>query len=334
MTKFSIKMTDNPNEILNYLSIGISIPIWSDFQKYILYDLNYFKAKSILLIEEKEIVGHCLVFDVGGDMLYFGYFKVINDHPDRISFLLDELIKYAHKNMYKTIIGPINIPAIIFGWGFMEEGSDTSLYIGKPVNPPLYQELFIASGFHVKFEEGTWEGELVKIEPWKIKKYDFSDYELFSPKSWEELTKLKEIFLEIHARNLPSASQITPNVADLFDNYADFIITFGHYFMFMFVKYKPTGKIIASGVCVPNPFKKNDQKQQDSLVGYSWVVDSEHREKGIGILMYGAMTLNAREKNLRYCSGPVSMDNVITKKFATRVDYELKRRHVILEYKL
>jgi L-amino acid N-acyltransferase YncA len=327
-------MIKNSNEILNYLSMGISIPIWSDFHKYILYDLNYFKAESIILIEEKETVGHCLVFDVGGDILYFGYFKVINDHPERISSLLDELIKYAHKNRYKTIIGPINIPAIIFGWGFMEKGSDTSLYIGKPVNPPKYKEIFLASGFYIKFEEGTWEGPLVEIDPWKIKKYNFNDYEVFFPKTREELIELKKTFLEIHARNLPSASRITPNVADLFDNYADFILTFGGYFMFIFVRYKPTGKIIASGVCLPNPFSKDDIGNYDSIVGYSWVVDKDHRVKGIGMLMYGSMTINAREKNYRYCSGPVSMDNETTKKFAKRVDFDLKRRHIILEYKL
>jgi len=334
MAKFSVKIIDDPNEILNYLSIGISIPIWSDFKKYILYDFNYFKAKSLLLKENGNITGHCLLFDIGTDTLYFGYFGVISDDRKNISILLDELIKFAHKNKYNSILGPINIPAIIFGWGFMEEGSDTSLYIGKPVNPPIYKEIFLSSGFYLKFEEGTWEGDLVKIDPWKIKKYDFSDYELFYPKNHQEIMDLKEVFLEIHARNLPPASRITPNVADLFDNYADFILTFGDYFMFIFVRYKPTGKIIASGLCLPNPFSKDKEGNCNSLVGYSWVVESKHRNKGLGMLMYGGMTIRAIEKNFKYCSGPVSTNNEITQKFARRVNYNLKRKHIILEYEL
>ena len=334
MSKYSISIIEDPNEILKYLSIGISIPIWADFKKYILYDFKYFDAKSLLLKEDGNIKGHCLLYHIGTDLLYFGYFGVISDDRNDTSILLDELIKFAHNNNYRSIIGPINIPAIIFGWGFMEEGSDTSLYIGKPVNPPIYKEMFLASGFKTKFEEGTWEAKIVKINPWKIKKYDFSDYELLNPNNRQELMDLKEDFLEIHARNLPEASRITPNVADLFDNYKDFVLDFGDYFMFSFVKYNPTKEIIASSMCLPNPFRKDDYGNYDSLVGYSWVVDKVHRVKGIGMLMYGSMTIMALQKNFNYCSGPVSMDNENTKKFAKSVDYDLKRRHIILENSL
>ena len=72
----------------------------------------------------------------------------------------------------------------------MEEASDTSLYIGKPVNSPIYNEMFFSSGFKIKFEEGTWEAQLAKIDPWNIKKYDFSDYELFYPENRQELMEL------------------------------------------------------------------------------------------------------------------------------------------------
>jgi hypothetical protein len=332
MADLSIEIIDDPNEILKYLPIGISIPIWADFHKYILYDLNYFKAKSLLLKENGNVAGHCLIYDVGTKVLFFGYFKVNCDERKKIRFLLDELIKFATENAKEKILGPINIPAIIFGWGFMEDGSDTSLYIGKPVNSPIYKDIFLSSGFYVKFQEGTWEGKLVKIDPWKIKKYNFSDYEIFYPRSHQELMELKQVFLEIHSRNLPSASRITPNVTDLFDNYKDFILDFGDYFMFSFVRHKPTEKIIASSMCLPNPFRKNAYGKYDSLVGYSWVVDKEHRIKGIGMLMYGSMTIMALQKNFEYCSGPVSMDNENTIKFAKSVDYELKRRHIILEH--
>ena len=104
--------------------------------------------------------------------------------------------------------------------------------------------------------------------------------------------------------------------------------------MFLLVKYKLTGKIIASGICLPNPFSKDKEGNCNSLVGYSWVVDSEHRNKGLGMLMYGTMTIKAIKKNYKYCSGPVSTNNEITQKFARRVNYNLKRKHIILEYEL
>ena len=51
------------------------------------------------------------------------------------------------RNAYKKIKGPVNIPAIIFGYGFMEEGSLDNLFIAKPVNPPVYQNCFLEKGF-------------------------------------------------------------------------------------------------------------------------------------------------------------------------------------------
>jgi len=333
--KLAIKFLNISNEIIKYLQLGTNIPIWHEFHKYILNDLKYFQAKSMLLQEDGNPIGHILIYDEGGNTLYFGYFGVINHDADKIAFIIDKLLKYAKKNNYKLIRGPINIPAIIFGWGFMKEGSEESLYIGKPVNPPIYQDSFLKKGFFIKHEDKTWMGApYPRINPWKIKKYDFDDYEYFNPVDIDDFLKLKSEFLRIHAENLPSSSQITPNVAGVVDNYIEFIFHYGYNFMIFFVRYKPTSKIVACGSYLPNPFRKNDNGNYDSCVLYSWAVEPEHRRKGLVMLMYGATSLQLWKEKFRYASGPVPADNVANTAMAYKLGGINSRIHLILEYKL
>ena len=148
----------NSNEILKYLQIGINIPIWPEFHKYILYDLDFFQAKSIVIKEDGNPIGVVLIYSDDSEILYFGYFGVINHNKKYIVFLLGELLKYARENNFKYIRGPINIPTVIYGWGFMQEGSIESLFVGKPTNPPIYQKLFFENGFNIRIEEKSWEG--------------------------------------------------------------------------------------------------------------------------------------------------------------------------------
>jgi len=323
---YTYKIISDPSEIINHLQMGISIPIWKDFHKYILYDLRYFKAKTILLIEGEIPTGHALIFDDGKDILYFGYFKVENHSKNKIEILLNKLLEYGRTHNFKTIRGPINIPALIFGWGFMKEGSLDNLFVGKPVNPPIYQELFLNKGFYIKYEEKTWEGPMPYFNPYKLKKYDYSDYKFFYPKDWNELMELKSEFIRLHNENLPPSARITPNVDDLFDNYADFIITFGDYFLFNFVRYRPTNKIVASGCYMQNPFQK------EAVIAYSWVVEPEHRRNGLVLLMVGASSRLAWKRKMRYSSGTIASDNFNNTEVAKRLGLSIKRSHLILEY--
>lgn len=331
--KFTIQILSDPNEILKYLQIGTSIPIWPEFHENILKDINFFKAKSILLKENGNPSGNALIYNHDESILYFGYFGVINDNKRYILILLDNLIKYAKEKNFKLIRGPINIPTIIFGWGFMEEKSLENLFIGKPVNPPIYQELFLKNGFYVKYIEKSWEGRFLSFNPWKIKRYDFSDYEYFNPKDKNELMELKEEFLRINADNMPPSARITPKIGELFENYANFILKYGHNFMFIFLKHKPTGKIVGCGCCLPNPFRKNNKGIYDSLVAYSWAVEKNFRRRGLAMLMYGATSLQAKKLKFRFTSAPIG-DNNITNKFVEKVNLKSSRTHLILELKL
>jgi hypothetical protein len=324
--KITYKLITKPSEILKYLSIGISIPIIQEFHKYILYDLQYFKAKSFLLMEDENPVGHSLIFDDEKNHLYFGYFRV-NDHNEhKIELLIDKILKYAKEHKYAIIRGPINIPAIIFGWGFMEEGSLDTLFIGKPANPPIYQEIFLMKGFSIKYRERTWEGPIPRFNPWRLKKYDYNDYEFITPKDWKDLMNLKSDFIRLHSENLPPSARITPNVDDLFDNYADFVVKFGENYMFNFIKHKPSNKIVACGCYFRNPFQK------DTIIAYSWVVDPKYRRKGLVLLMVGATSLPAWKDKFRYCSGTIASDNFNNSEVAKRLGLDIKRTHLILEY--
>jgi len=331
---FNFQIINDSNEIIKYLFIGTNIPIWQEFYKYILHDLNYFKAKSINLKKNGNPIGHVLVFSDGSDVLYFGYFGLLGHFREHILFLVDKLIEFAEKNNFKLIRGPINIPAIIYGWGFMKEGSDTSLFIGKPVNPPIYQELFIEKGFYVKTEEISWEGGILWFNPWKIKKYNFNEYEYFNPKNLREFSKFKGDYLRIHSQNLPPNAQLTPKINFLMDNYAEFIFDFGHSFMLIFVRHKPSDKIVACGTCIPNPFRKDDKGNYDSCIAFTWAIEPEYRKKGLSMLMFGETSRRAWKMKMRYISAPVERENLTNKIVENKLFLENKRTHIILEKKL
>lgn len=329
------RILNDSNDILKYLQIGINIPIWAEFHEYILSDLNSFNAKAILLEESGNPAGITLIYSDNEEILYFGYFGVINHGENKIYFLLDELIKYARDRNFKIIRGPINIPTVIYGWGFMQKGSLENLFVGKPVNPPIYQAIFIEKGFYKKMEELSWEGTIFRINPYKLQKFDYSDYELFHPKDLNEFMNLKDVFLTINAENLPETAKITPNISNLFENYVNYLFKYGYNFMIMLIRYKPTNEIVACGSCLPNPFRKDKKGNYNSIVAYSWAVKPEHRKKGLAMLMYGETSLQSWKKKLKYTSGPTGgTENIQLPEFAKISGLENKRTHIILEFKL
>lgn len=259
----------------------------------------------------------------------------MNHETDKIDYLIKLIIKYAQKNNYKRIRGPINIPVVIFGWGFMKKNSLNTLFACKPVNPPIYQELFFKNNFKVLHEDLTWEARPVPIiDPWKLKNYDFSEYEYFNPKDMDDFMKMKPEFLGLVSKNLPSSAQITPSVAGVYDNYIDYIFNYGDNFLIFFVRYKPSGKLVACGNYLPNPFSKNSKGNYDSFIIHTWVVDPNHRRKGLIFLIYGATSLLLKEKNINYGCGTISGDNLASNKAAKALGGGISRTHLILEYNL
>ena len=80
-------LLDNPSEIIKYLHFGINIPIWKEFHEFILHDLNNFNAKSVILFEDMNVLGHILFYSSDLDTLYFGYMQTKSHNKFRIELL-------------------------------------------------------------------------------------------------------------------------------------------------------------------------------------------------------------------------------------------------------
>ena len=333
--KLSFRIIKDYNEILSFMQIGTRIPLWPEFHKYIIFDLKYFKAKSILLLESGNILGHVLVFPGIDNYLNFGYFGEISHSNDKISILIDQLIEYAKENNFKGVRGPVNIPIIIFGYGFMVEGSKTNLFIGRAVDSPNYLNLFYKSGFEMVNKFITWErDQLLRFNPRKSKKYNFDNYQLEFPENLDDFNENYKVpFLKLHAENLPLSASVTPNAAGVIDNYSDFVFKYGFNFMIFFIRDISKEKLIACGAYIPNPLRRNEKGKYDSIYLYTWVVDNYYRRKGIAYLMYGEITEILWQNNIVYGSGMISNQNKANTEFAIkRLGAHQTRTHVLLDY--
>lgn len=215
----------------------------------------------------------------------------------------------------------------------MEKNSDSNLYIGKPINPPCYQELFLKKGFFIKTKELSLEGPVMKFSEKMLSSYDKDNYDIIHPESWEEVFDFKPIFFKLNT-NLPPGSIITPGINNLYENYVKFIKNYGHLFMITFLKHKQTNRIVGSFFCVPNPFRKNEKGIYDSYVVFSILIDKKHQTKGIG----GALTLkavnDAWRNEIRYNASPLESNALRSISLCKKFGLKIKRTHLILEYKI
>ena len=97
-----IEIKENPQETIKYLQFGTNLPILKEFHSFILSDLNNFHTKSIILKDNGEILGHALLYDDGGDTLYFGFFKARNNDIKLIKLLVNLLIDCGRKHNFNT----------------------------------------------------------------------------------------------------------------------------------------------------------------------------------------------------------------------------------------
>ena len=290
-----------------------------------------FHIKSLLLLEDENIAGHVLVYHENTEILYFGFFGILNHEANKISFLISKLIDYGKKNNFSKIVGPINIPTLIYGWGFLEKDGTTNLYIGKPINPPLYQDLFFQKGFTVKSKELSLEGPVLKFSESMLSNYDSENYDMFHPKNWKEVLEFKQTFFELNA-NLPPGSVITPGINNLYENAVEFLKNYGHLFMITFLRHKPTNQIVGSFVCLPNPFRKDDEGIYDSYVVYSILVDKKHQAKGMGGILTLTAVNEAWKNKIRYNSSPFESKASRSISLGKKFGLKIKRTHLILEY--
>jgi len=330
----NVKITNDYREILKLLGIGTNLPIFSEFEEYILHDLRHFQAKSLVLIESNNIEGHTLIYHHDKDSLFFGFFSVINDDQDNINSLIDVLIKYAKKNNFKNIQGPINIPTIIYGWGFMEEHGAKNLMIHKPVNSPIYNQIFEKWSFLEYSKDISYEGYISDFPSGFIDKYEFNDYEIVHYDNWDNIEKIKTEFLVLNARNLPKISVITPDTGALFNNYFAFVKRYGDPFMFVFVRYQKTNELVGCMLSIPNPFSKDENSILNSFVLLSMVIAKNHRNKGLGLLVIDHILKEAKEHNMQYLATCIGSHVVPTIEMCKKYELTLTRTHTIYNKQL
>jgi hypothetical protein len=324
----NLLIVKEPEEILKLLQIGTNIPIWPEFEKYILFDLKHFSARSLLLTENRYPVAHVLVFHGDNKILYFGFFGASNDNQKWIEFLIDSLVEYAKDNGFESLKGPVNVPTIIYGWGFMEKGSVSSLFVHKPVNMPLYPDIFRAQGFTEVLKEYSFEGTFDPSTSDYTEGFTYEDYELLVFDTWEEMIPHKLEFLKLNVRNLPPKSVVTPSSAGVFDSYLEFIKQYGDPSMMVFTRYKKTKKIIGCLVATPNPFNAN------SFTLLTVVVDKKHRNKGVSWLMFKELFTTSLKRGINYCTTFVGSHVDSTIKMSERLKLPLKRTHTIFSYSI
>lgn len=323
-----IRIVKDPDEVLKLLHMGSNILFWPEFDKYILFDLKHFNAQSLLLTEGGNPVGHALVFSADQETLFFGFFGVSNDKEDRIKSLIEKLIEFSEKSGFSELRGPVNIPTIIYGWGFMEEGSSTSYFVHKPVNSPIYPEVFRHKGFSEILKEYSFEGYLDQVPHRNLENLVSSDYELVVFNSWDELEAIKMEFLKLNIRNLPPKSVVTPVSGPIFDNYFGFMKQYGDPSMMVFAKFKKTNKLIGCFVGTPNPFSKN------SFVLLTLVLDKKHRDKGLAWWMVKELFANSLKRGINYCTTFVGSHVDSTKNMSEKLGFSLERTHTIFSYSI
>lgn len=335
MTKnYNFTIEKDPKIILSLISNSTNLPTNMDyFKKIITFDLNFFKAKSLVLYNEnQDILAHSLIFKYEPNILYFGFVKAIS--KNYLENLISELKIKASSFGCEKIIGPINIPTIIYGWGLMEENSLTSLFVGKPVNPLFYNQTFLEMGFTSFSRHLSMEGILKNISKEELNDFNFENYEVIEYDNWEDIKSRKKIFLELNSRNLLPKSRVTPGISELFDNYLEFIIKYGEPFMFLFLKEKTTSKIIGSINCVPNPFRKNRKGEYDSVVVFSLSIEKSHRNRGLSLFLCQRLAEIGLRRGYKYFSTTFESEIKITAILAKKFGFSFSRSHIILEFKL
>jgi hypothetical protein len=363
-SELRVILEKDPQKIVDRLHIGTSMPILPVYHKYLLKDINEYNAVALFLEEDidtsyfgkktDKIIGMTLVYSDGSETLYFGFFRVLDHDPKKIEFLMNSLINYANQHGVHQIRGPINVPTTIFGWGFMVEGSNKDLFIGSPINSPIYQQIFLENGFDVLFQEDRYDMPALKMDPHKNKKliemginkgdyqldpFDTGDYpyELYNLDK-KGMMDIKDEYVELFTTYMPPSALISPKSSYTYDSLVDFIFEFGAEWMMFFVREKTTKQMVAAGYIIPDPYSRNKKGEIDSISFHAWVVHPDHRRRYLAMLMYGLISLKGKDRKTPHYitkgSWPVGAENIANGEAAKKMGGKRSRSHLILQMEL
>jgi hypothetical protein len=323
------KLTD-PNQIFSNLQNGTNLPVTEALKKYIVSEIERMNAFSIVLEDNsqqdnsqqdnsQQVIGHCLLYE-WESVLYFAFFQTKNDDVKIISELIDQIIAIAKDHKCTAIRGPINLPPIIYGYGFAEEDSDEDVFATAPFSSPVYIEIFEQRKFSV------WHRVLhfrVPLMPISLqKKWDVGPVDFSHPETW------KKEFIEIQMKVFPPSAQVTPNRAPAFNDYMEFIQEFGYQEMVAFAR--DNGKVIGTGWGTPDPFNLTAKGKCKNIVLFGGAILPEYQKQGVLKEMIFDFADKVAKTGIRWGEMPIADDNIGSITMAKSYGGRQTRSHVIM----
>lgn len=263
--------------------------------------------------------------------MFFAFFGVPSEDADLIERLVQELMLIARERNVSDIRGPINIPHVIFGWGFAEEGSSQELFAAADYTNPEYITHFTNAGFCImhrilRFKVPT---QPIPLEPtWEIKWGDVSE---------EGRQEWKETFIDMQIHLFPKTTQVTPNVIPFFDCCMDFIQEWGSGRLIIWARDTINGVRIPIGLgfATPNCYDMNEETGKcKSILMFGGVIEPEYQQKGVLKQMLIMISNWNTEDGVTYGEMPIGDDNPGSIHMAKSYGGKQNRSHVILQMKL
>ena len=321
---YKIKTLTDSNQIFSKLQNGTNLPVMESLKKYIVNEIERMNGFSIIIENGTgQVVGHSLLYE-WDHIMYFAFFSAKNDDVEMINKLMNEIQRIAKEKKCKSILGPVNLPPIIYGYGFAEAGSEPTIFASAPHNNPIYIELFKQRNYTI------WHRVLhfrIPLSPIKLEnKWDVHAVDFSKPDEW------KKDFVEIQVKTFPPSAQITPNRLPAFNDYMEFIQEFGYEEGVLLAHHE--GKAIGAGWATPNPFDLNEKGKCQTLLLFGGAVLPEYQR--LGVLKEIVFGFYNSISHIGHTFGemPIADDNVGSCKMAVSYGGKQVRSHVIMELKL
>ncbi len=163
---------------------------------------RYFKLNKFLVYKENKVVARFAITTYPNDnTAYLGFFECINDSKVA-KYLFDEAYKFAIKNNYNKIIGPVNASFWI-KYRLKINMFDLPPYTGEPYNKDYYLKLFQENNYNIveHYTSNIYESidECYTNEKYKLRYKQFinNGYEIISPDINNFDKVLKELYFLI-----------------------------------------------------------------------------------------------------------------------------------------
>ncbi|MBN2156027.1 MAG: GNAT family N-acetyltransferase [Candidatus Lokiarchaeota archaeon] len=321
-SEYVVKEYHKKNIIYKHLHLGTNLPVLDSFRKYIYREIDQMGCFSIVLKDSnsEEVLGHTMLFK-WEDKLYFAFFYAKEVSFKNAKRLITEIESKARQLNCKMVLGPVNLPPYIYGFGFSEEGSDTSIFAMAPTTDPAYIDHFRKLDYQSPQKFLHFRAPLRPV-PYE-KKYDIRFADLRNPAEW------KDKFLELQYRLYPSQIQITPNQAYLFDDILEFLNEFSNNDS-VFLIYNDDGNLIGIGWGSPNPFDLNDNGKTRSYVLFGAAVEKEYQKQGILTEVFKLCGNHFTQQGVTYGEGFTNEENIASIRLFKSWGAEHTRTHVLM----